>query len=139
MDEENIENDSSSSSSSSEQSEVNSSQERAEKAEMDKIIEGFKRKHAPRMPLPVILPPQEATLQNPSYVPRRQRQRKNNQNTSQTSLTHSIAGIGTGTGASPSSLPNESFLFLPQSSPAVTDLSLHPKSPHRSEIKMTSA
>ncbi|KAH7829123.1 uncharacterized protein MONOS_17134 [Monocercomonoides exilis] len=63
----------SSSSSSSEQSEVNSSQERAEKAEIDKIIEDFKRKHAPRLPLPVILPPQEATLQNPSYVPRRQR------------------------------------------------------------------
>ncbi|KAH7817830.1 uncharacterized protein MONOS_11436 [Monocercomonoides exilis] len=134
-------------------SEVNSSQEIAEKAEIDEIIEEFKRIHAPRLHLPVNLPPQEATLQNPSYVPRRQRQRKSNQNSTQTFLTHSIAGVGTGTGTSPSSLSNESFLSLPQSSPstssssspsspsspsslAVTDLSLHPKPPHRSEIAM---
>ncbi|KAH7815081.1 uncharacterized protein MONOS_15180 [Monocercomonoides exilis] len=131
-------------------SEVNSSQEIAEKAEIDEIIEEFKRIHAPRLHLPVNLPPQEATLQNPSYVPRRQRQRKSNQNSTQTFLTHSIAGVGTGTGTSPSSLSNESFLSLPQSSPstssssssssssspAVTDLSLHPKPPHRSEISM---
>ncbi|KAH7824854.1 uncharacterized protein MONOS_15268 [Monocercomonoides exilis] len=66
---ENIENDSFSSSSSSEQSKGNSSQERAEKADIDEIIEDFKRKHAPCLPLPVFVPPQEATLQNPSYVP----------------------------------------------------------------------
>ncbi|KAH7822530.1 uncharacterized protein MONOS_13902 [Monocercomonoides exilis] len=127
--------------------EVNASQERAKKAEIDEIIEDFKRKHAPHLPLPVNLPPQEATLQNPSYVPRRQRQRKSNQNSTQTFLTHSIAGVGTSTGTSPSSLPNESFLSLPQSSsspspsstkssPTVTDLSFHPKQPHRSEFAM---
>ncbi|KAH7823602.1 uncharacterized protein MONOS_14463 [Monocercomonoides exilis] len=146
---ENVDNDSSSSSSSSEQSEVNSSQERAEKAEIDETIEDFKRKHAPRLPLPVILPPQETTLQNPSYVPRRQRQRKSNQNSIQTFLTYSTAGISTVTGTSPSSLPNKSFLSLPQSSPspspsssssssspAVTDISLHHEQPHRPEIAM---
>ncbi|KAH7818052.1 uncharacterized protein MONOS_5080 [Monocercomonoides exilis] len=114
----------------------------------------FKRKHEPHLLLPMFVPPQEVTLQNPSYVSRRQRQRKSNQNSTQTFLTHSIAGVGTSTGTSPSSLPNESFLSLcrpspspsssssspssssSSSSPAVTDLSLHPKPPHRSEIVM---